>query len=91
VIEELGRRVPVLDGGPYRREVESRMKPEAVRSAADLLSASLAHALLRLRDERVIVLEDLADAPLKVRLPEKFGSERTITHVSLPGKQRLGK
>ena len=97
VIEELGRRVPVLDGGSYRREVESRMKPEAVRSAAGLLSSSLAHALLRLREERFIVLEDLDDAPLKVRLPAKFrlpersGPRRTITHVSLPEKQRLGK
>ena len=91
VIEELGRRIPVLDSGSYRREVEARMKPEAVRSAVDLLSPSLAHALLRLRDERVIVLEDLADAPLKVRLPQGFGPEPTITHASLPGKKRLGK
>jgi hypothetical protein len=82
-IEELGQRIPVLDGGTYRRDVEARMRPEAVRSASDLLSPSLAHALLRLRDERVIVLEDLADAPLKVRLPERFGPERTITHASL--------
>jgi hypothetical protein len=92
VIEELGHRIPVLDGGTYRREVEARMKPEAVRSGPDLLSPSLAYALLRLRDERVIVLEDLADAPLKVRLPERFGPERTITHASLlapsTGKQR---
>jgi hypothetical protein len=83
VIEELGHRIPVLDGGTYRREVEARMRPEAVQSAGDLLSPSLAHALLRLRDERVIVLEDLADASLKVRLPRGFGPERTITHASL--------
>jgi hypothetical protein len=82
-IEELGQRIPVLDGGTYRREVEARMRPEAVRSASDLLSPSLAHALLRLRDERVIMLEDLADAPLKVRLPERFGPGRTISHASL--------
>jgi hypothetical protein len=82
-IEELGQRIPVLDGGAYRREVEARMRPEAVRSASDLVSPSLAHALLRLRDERVIMLEDLADAPLKVRLPDRFGPERTITHASL--------
>ena len=59
------------------------MRPEAVQSGGELLSPSLAHALLRLRDERFIVLEDLADAPLKVRLPERFGPERTITHASL--------
>ena len=83
VIEELGQRIPVLDGGAYRREVESRMRPADVRSGGDLMSPSLAYALLRLRDERLIVLEDLADAPLKIRLPERFGPERTITHASL--------
>jgi hypothetical protein len=91
VIEELGQKIPVLDGGSYRREVEARMKPEAVRGTAEELSPSLTHALLRLRDERVIVLEDLADAPLKVRLPQGFGPERTITHASaLGGNQRQG-
>jgi hypothetical protein len=92
VIAELGRRIPVLDGGSYRREVEARMKLDVIQSDADLLSPSLAHALLRLRDEHVIVLEDLADAPLKVRLPERFGPERTITHISLPpGSARSGR
>ena len=85
VIEELGQQIPVLDGGSYRRQVEARMKPEAVQTATDLLSPSLAHALLRLHDQQVIVLEDLADAPLKVRLPHGFGrqQQRTITHASL--------
>jgi hypothetical protein len=91
VIEELGRRMPVLDGGGYRREVEARMKPEAVRSSGDLLSPSLAHALLRLRDERVVVLEDLADAPLKVRMPTGFGPERTITHGSLVARKKAAR
>ena len=83
VIEELGHRIPVLDGGTYRRDVEARMRPGAVRSGGDLLSPSLAYALLRLRDEQFIMLEDLDDAPQKVRLPERFGPERTITHASL--------
>jgi hypothetical protein len=91
VVEELGRRIPVLDGGVYRREVEARMRPETVQSSGDLLSPSLAHALFRLSDERVILLEDLADAPMKVRLPDHFGPERTITHASLVArKQRAG-
>jgi len=83
VIESLGHLVPVLDGGTYRREVEERLKPAAIQSDTDLLSPSLAHALLRLRDERVIVLEDLADAPFRVRIPTGFGPMRTITHASL--------
>lgn len=88
VVERLSQRIPVLDGGSYRREVEARMKPETVRGSAEELSPSLAHALLRLRDEKFIVLEDLADAPLKVRLPEGFGPGRTITHASLADKNR---
>jgi hypothetical protein len=83
VVEELGHQLPVLDGGKYRREVEARMRPDYVEASGDQLSPSLAHALLRLRDERLIVLEDLADAPLKMRIPQSFGPERTITHVSL--------
>lgn len=83
VVEELGRQLPVLDGGKYRREVEARMGPDYVEASSDQLSPSLAHALLRLRDERMIVLEDLADAPLKMRIPQSLGPERTITHLSL--------
>jgi len=88
VVERLSQRIPVLDGGSYRREVEAKMKPETIRGSAEELSPSLAHALLRLRGEQVIVLEDLADAPLKVRLPEGFGPGRTITHASLADRNR---
>ena len=87
VVEALGRRLPVLDGGRYRREVEARMRPGAVHSASDLLSPSLSHALLRLRDEGLILLENLADAPFKLRFAEGFGQERTVTHVSMASNQ----
>jgi hypothetical protein len=83
-IEHLARRLPVLDGGEYRRAVEGRMRPEAVLAAADTLSPSLTHALLRLRDERALRLEDLADAPTKVQLARGFGPERTLSHISPP-------
>jgi hypothetical protein len=89
-VEELGRRLPVLDSGGYRREVEARMRPDAISASADQLSPSLTHALLRLRDERVLVIEDLADAPMKMRLPDGFGPERTVTHVSLETGSRRG-
>lgn len=82
-VEELGRRLPVLDGGAYRLAVEARMRPDAVAASSDQLSPSLAHALLRLRDERFLVIEDLADAPTKMRLPGGFGPERNMTHLSL--------
>lgn len=82
-IKKLAERIPVLDGGTYRRDIEARMSPGAFRSGDDLLSPSLAYALLRLRDERIIVLEDLPDLSLKMRLPQHFGPERTITHASL--------
>jgi hypothetical protein len=87
-VEELGRRLPVLDSGGYRREVEARMRPDSIAASADQLSPSLAHALLRLRDERALVIEDLADAPMKMRFPEGFGPERTVSHVSLETEPR---
>lgn len=90
-VEELGRRLPVLDSGAYRREVEARMRPDAVIASTDQLSPSLAHALLRLRDERLLVIEDLADAPMKMRLPEGFGPERTVTHVSCDAGTQRGR
>lgn len=90
-VEEVGRRLPVLDSGIYRREVEARMRPDAVAGSADQVSPSLAHALLRLRDERVVVIEDLADAPMKMRIPEGFGPERTVTHVSLDSGAKRGR
>jgi hypothetical protein len=91
VVDELGQRLPVLDGGAYRREVEARLTPDAVQNSAELISPSLAYALLRLRDQHVIILEDLADAPLKMRLPDGFGPERTITHASLPSSKQGSK
>jgi hypothetical protein len=91
VVEDLGRRIPVLDSGTYRREVEDRMRSDAVVASSDSLSPSLTHALLRLRDERALVLEDLADAPMKMRLPEGYGPERTITHLSLDSSKRRGR
>jgi hypothetical protein len=91
VVEQVARHVPVLDGGTYRRDVEARMKADNVSTAPDLLSPSLSHALLRLRDERVIALEDLADAPVKIRLASGFGPERTITHASLPQQRRAAR
>ena len=91
VIEDLSRVLPVLDGGSYRREVEVRMRPDAVVASEEQISPSLAHAFLRLRDDRVIVIEDLADAPMKMRLPDGFGPERTITHLSLERTKRGGR
>jgi hypothetical protein len=87
-VEELGRTLPVLDGGEYRRAVEARMRSDTVSTSSDQLSPSLAHALLRLRDERFLVIEDLADAPMKMRLPDGFGPERTVTHLSLDHQDR---
>lgn len=86
VLELLASAVPVMDGGVYRRAVEERMRPASVPGADDQLSPSVAHALLVLRDRQLIVLEDLADAPNKIRLPDGFGPERTISHISLPAK-----
>lgn len=91
LVERLGQRLPILDGGAFRRAVEERMRPEYLPPSSDVLSPSLSHALLRLRDERMLTLEDLADAPAKVRLARGFGPERTISHISPPSSPRSRK
>lgn len=87
-LEQLAERLPVVDGGSYRRSVEERMRPESVRSSPEALSPSLSHALLRLRDEQLLRIEDLADAPTKIQLAPGFGPERTVSHIAPPERGR---
>jgi len=79
----LGRRLPILDGGPYRKAVEERMRANTVPTGL-ALSPALSHALLRLRDERRVRLESLADAPNRFFLATGFSPVRVISHIALP-------
>jgi len=62
-IEALGARLPVLDGGVYRKEVEANLRPDRWRGPEPgHLSMSLSMALRRLDLDGTIKLGTLADA-----------------------------
>jgi hypothetical protein len=62
-LRELSTRLPVLDSGSYRTQVEGALKPEVWRRPPEgQLSTSLSFALRRLQLERVIKLDVPADA-----------------------------
>ena len=83
--------IPVLDGGKYRQELESKLdeaawgKPER----KDLLSTSLSRAIWRLENDKKIKLESLAD-PESIRFLQRAGGAeiRSFSHVRLLGGAR---
>jgi hypothetical protein len=72
-VDEVGRLVPVLDGGTYRQFVEANRHE---RTSDDRLTGPLSDAIARLRIEKAVDLEDRADAP---RL--NFANGTTFSHV----------
>jgi hypothetical protein len=61
-IDELGMKLPVLDGGAWRREVQAHMRPDALSPMAEgQMSTSLSRALLNLMRNEEIFLENRAD------------------------------
>ena len=84
-LRRLSERLPVLDGGHYRLEVEETLnRSVAYRSERpDLLSTSLSRALWRLsRPEEPLLLKRRADAGTGRTLQEAEGREwETFTHV----------
>lgn len=62
LIDELAMKLPVLDGGVWRREVQSHLRQEALPPMAEgQLSTSLSRALLNLMRNEEIFLENRAD------------------------------
>jgi hypothetical protein len=74
VIARLAEQVPVLDGGAYRLEIESRLREQTGSDAwvpppNNQMSTSLSRALLRLHKEGILKGSEKADAPeTRVRL-----------------------
>lgn len=60
-MDALALEVPVIDGGRYRRFVESNWRRETSQAAR--LTPALTDALERLRAEGSLILDDRADAP----------------------------
>ena len=82
-VEGLAFSIPVLDGGEYRKEVESKLKPDKWKApGAGELSTSLSRALLRLRASGAIRLERRSDSEVQMKL---VGRDRSVvegvTHV----------
>jgi hypothetical protein len=84
-VSRLAARLPVLDSGLYRREVEQALKEETWKGAASgHLSTALSFALRRLQKQGTIALEILADADSKLTLTGQGGRTwETFTHVRL--------
>jgi hypothetical protein len=88
-LDELSTRLPVLDGGRYRKEVEASLRPESWRPPAETqLSMSLSMALRRLDLNGTIVLESKADAGKVYHLTGRnFRMWASFTHVRMVGEQ----
>jgi hypothetical protein len=84
-VSRLAVRIPVLDRGDYRIEVEQALKKQSWRPpATDHLSSSLSFALRRLQKQGVIALETMADAGSRLALTGQLGRTwQDFTHVRL--------
>lgn len=84
-VSDLAERLPILDSGKYRQEVESRMNEKVWRRPdANHLSMSMSFALRRLELNNLIELEPKADAEQAYFLTGKnYRSLKRFTHVRL--------
>lgn len=84
-VSKLAERLPVLDTGSYRREVEDALRPEKwTAPSVRYLSVSLSFALRRLQKQGTIGLEKRADAESLFTLTRQGGRAwDSFTHVSL--------
>jgi hypothetical protein len=84
-VARLAARLPVLDNGSYRSEVEQALKPETWRPPSPgHISTSLSFALRRLQKQGTIALESKADAGSRLALTGQFGRTwESFTHVRL--------
>jgi hypothetical protein len=87
-VSQLALRLPVLDTGSYRVEVERALRPEAwSEPPTGYLSTALSFALRRLQKQNVIDLRTLSDANSKLTLTRQGGRVwDSFTHVSLKEK-----
>lgn len=87
-LAELADRLPVLDGGAYRLEVENNLEKNEWRApSARHLSISLSFALRRLKLDQQIELESKADAAgASILTGRQYSSLESFTHVRLVGR-----
>lgn len=87
-VSQLSMRLPVLDFGAYRVQVEDELRPEKwSKPSAGSLSMSLSFALRRLQMQKTLNLVNLADAPSRFTLLGRGGRVwDSFTHVSYLGE-----
>ncbi|MFN9374243.1 MAG: protein DpdG [Planctomycetaceae bacterium] len=85
-IERLAEVLPVIDGGLYRKEVESQLNPRHWESVSEReISTSLSRALLRLREAGVLRLDNRSDSPTRMEMLLQGKRTQSVTHVIRAG------
>ena len=88
-LAELSDCIPVVDGGEYRNDLESRLKTTTGEHAwhpqpSGQLSTSLSRAILRLESLGILKCENKSDAPTRIILTGRNGSVGgTYSHLTL--------
>ncbi|HEX8441712.1 protein DpdG [Archangium sp.] len=83
-LERLAERLPVIDGGTYRQQIEEHLRKKDVwmPHASHEVSTSLSRALIRLEESGVIQLPTRSDAPEeKVLLGRDNAPFQRVSHV----------
>ena len=82
-LDGLATAIPILDGGNYRTQVESKLHPEKWKSpGTGELSTSLSRALLRLQASGDLRFADRSDSDARVNLIGRGNrSVQSVTHV----------
>lgn len=89
LVAELAQKIPVLDSGDYRTEVESKMIEHGGwhPQPGGCVSTSLSRSILRLIHEGILVGENLSDAGSRLRLIGRAQKEiDTFSHITFTGK-----
>jgi hypothetical protein len=82
----LAEALPVIDGGHYRREVESQLNPRHWESVKEReISTSLSRALIRLREARNLRFDNLPDSPMRMEMLLQGKRKLAVTHVIREG------
>lgn len=85
-LQQLAKRLPVIDGGAYRLHIEQRINEKNwSKPSNNDLSTSLSRALLRLHHAGVIKMQKLSDAGLRNLKGPNNRVLMPVTHVTVLG------
>lgn len=85
-VSSLAEALPVIDGGHYRREVESQLNPRHWEPVNEReISTSLSRALIRLREAGLLRLDNRSDSPTRLELLLQGKRKLAVTHVIREG------